>query len=180
MLFFGVVLQVIVVNIINFDLGISLEGVGGQVIFNGLIIDSFCNVDSSFNGQKVDLGKWVSNYFIGIGFEIIKIFFYIKVKDCLVSVIMVVVLFDGVCDQFDNFLLVINGGVSGVVIKLYEYDWLMVVSFGKMLVKQMVILGISGGIGFVDFEFYVDYIFIVVIVMVGKVDGIVNFNMIYN
>lgn len=52
--------------------GTSSEGAGGQVIFNGSITDSSCNVDSSSNGQKVDLGKWASNYFTGTGFETTK------------------------------------------------------------------------------------------------------------
>lgn len=59
-------------NTINPDSGTSSEGAGGQVIFNGSITDSSCNVDSSSNGQKVDLGKWASNYFTGTGFETTK------------------------------------------------------------------------------------------------------------
>ena len=58
----GVALQATAANTINPDSGTSSEGAGGQVIFNGSITDSSCNVDSSSNGQKVDLGKWASNY----------------------------------------------------------------------------------------------------------------------
>lgn len=38
------------------------QGTGGQVIFNGSITDSSCNVDSGSTGQTVDLGKWASSY----------------------------------------------------------------------------------------------------------------------
>ncbi len=68
----GVALQATAANTINPDSGTSSEGAGGQVIFNGSITDSSCNVDSSSNGQKVDLGKWASNYFTGTGFETTK------------------------------------------------------------------------------------------------------------
>lgn len=43
------------------------QGTGGQVIFNGSITDSSCNVDSGSTGQTVDLGKWASSYFTGTG-----------------------------------------------------------------------------------------------------------------
>lgn len=65
----GVALQATAANTINPDSGTSSEGAGGQVIFNGSITDSSCNVDSSSNGQKVDLGKWASNYFTGTGLK---------------------------------------------------------------------------------------------------------------
>lgn len=68
----GVALQATAANTINPDSGTSSEGAGGQVIFNGSITDSSCNVDSSSNGKKVDLGKWASNYFTGTGFETTK------------------------------------------------------------------------------------------------------------
>ncbi|MBZ4262106.1 hypothetical protein LAN14_26495, partial [Mycobacterium tuberculosis] len=48
----GVALQATAANTINPDSGTSSEGAGGQVIFNGSITDSSCNVDSSSNGQK--------------------------------------------------------------------------------------------------------------------------------
>ncbi|CDL58179.1 Type-1 fimbrial protein, A chain precursor [Klebsiella pneumoniae] len=115
-------MQATAANTINPDSGTSSEGAGGQVIFNGSITDSSCNVDSSSNGQKVDLGKWASNYFTGTGFETTKTPFHIKVKDCPASVTTVAVLFDGARDQSDNSLLAINGGASGVAIKLYEHD----------------------------------------------------------
>ncbi len=70
--FCSVALQATAANTINPDSGTSSEGAGGQVIFNGSITDSSCNVDSSSNGQKVDLGKWASNYFTGTGFETTK------------------------------------------------------------------------------------------------------------
>ncbi len=101
----GVALQATAANTINPDSGTSSEGAGGQVIFNGSITDSSCNVDSSSNGQKVDLGKWASNYFTGTGFETTKTPFHIKVKDCPASVTTVAVLFDGARDQSDNSLL---------------------------------------------------------------------------
>ena len=53
----GVALQATAANTINPDSGTSSEGAGGQVIFNGSITDSSCNVDSSSNGQKVDLAN---------------------------------------------------------------------------------------------------------------------------
>lgn len=43
----GVALQATAANTINPDSGTSSEGAGGQVIFNGSITDSSCNVDSS-------------------------------------------------------------------------------------------------------------------------------------
>lgn len=58
------------------------QGTGGQVIFNGSITDSSCNVDSGSTGQTVDLGKWASSYFTGTGSETTKTPFHIKVKDC--------------------------------------------------------------------------------------------------
>ncbi|STU63030.1 fimbrial protein [Klebsiella pneumoniae subsp. ozaenae] len=57
--------------------------------------------------------------------------FHIKVKDCPASVTTVAVLFDGARDQSDNSLLAINGGASGVAIKLYEHDRSTAVSLGK-------------------------------------------------
>ncbi len=167
-------------NTINPDSGTSSEGAGGQVIFNGSITDSSCNVDSSSNGQKVDLGKWASNYFTGTGFETTKTPFHIKVKDCPASVTTVAVLFDGARDQSDNSLLAINGGASGVAIKLYEHDRSTAVSLGKTSAKQTVTPGTSGGTGSADLEFYADYISTAATVTAGKADGTANFNMIYN
>ncbi|CAH5096825.1 TPA: fimbrial protein [Klebsiella pneumoniae] len=176
----GVALQATAANTINPDSGTSSEGAGGQVIFNGSITDSSCNVDSSSNGQKVDLGKWASNYFTGTGFETTKTPFHIKVKDCPASVTTVAVLFDGARDQSDNSLLAINGGASGVAIKLYEHDRSTAVSLGKMSAKQTVTPGTSGGTGSADLEFYADYISTAATVTAGKADGTANFNMIYN
>ena len=167
----GVALQATAANTINPDSGTSSEGAGGQVI---------CNVDSSSNGQKVDLGKWASNYFTGTGFETTKTPFHIKVKDCPASVTTVAVLFDGARDQSDNSLLAINGGASGVAIKLYEHDRSTAVSLGKTSAKQTVTPGTSGGTGSADLEFYADYISTAATVTAGKADGTANFNMIYN
>lgn len=176
----SVALQATAANTINPDSGTSSEGAGGQVIFNGSITDSSCNVDSSSNGQKVDLGKWASNYFTGTGFETTKTPFHIKVKDCPASVTTVAVLFDGARDQSDNSLLAINGGASGVAIKLYEHDRSTAVSLGKTSAKQTVTPGTSGGTGSADLEFYADYISTAATVTAGKADGTANFNMIYN
>ncbi len=59
-------------------------------------------------------------------------------KDCPASVTTVAVLFDGARDQSDNSLLAINGGASGVAIKLYEHDRSTAVSLGKTSAKQTV------------------------------------------
>jgi type 1 fimbria pilin len=53
------------------------------------------------------------------------------VKDCPASVTTVAVLFDGAREQTDTSLLAINGGASGVAIKLYEHDQTTAVSLGK-------------------------------------------------
>ena len=108
------------------------QGTGGQVIFNGSITDSSCNVDSGSTGQTVDLGKWASSYFTGTGSETTKTPFHIKVKDCPASVTTVAVLFDGAREQTDTSLLAINGGgAKGVAIKLYEHDQTTAVSSVK-------------------------------------------------
>ena len=156
------------------------QGTGGQVIFNGSITDSSCNIDSASTSQTVDLGKWASTYFTSTGFETTKTPFHIKVKDCPASVTNVAVLFDGARDQSDNSLLAINGGASGVAIKLYEHDRSTAVSLGKTSAKQTVTPGTSGGTGSADLEFYADYISTAATVTAGKADGTANFNMIYN
>ncbi|GKK52407.1 fimbrial protein [Klebsiella pneumoniae] len=101
-------------------------------------------------------------------------------KDCPASVTTVAVLFDGARDQSDNSLLAINGGASGVAIKLYEHDRSTAVSLGKTSAKQTVTPGTSGGTGSADLEFYADYISTAATVTAGKADGTANFNMIYN
>ena len=156
------------------------QGTGGQVIFNGSITDSSCNVDSGSTGQTVDLGKWASNYFTSTGSETTKTSFHIKVKDCPASVTTVAVLFDGARDQSDNSLLAINGGASGVAIKLYEHDQTTAVSLGKTTAKQAVTPGSSGSTGSADLEFYADYVSTGATVTAGDANGTANFNMIYN
>ena len=156
------------------------QGTGGQVIFNGSITDSSCNIDSASTSQTVDLGKWASTYFTSTGFETTKTPFHIKVKDCPASVTNVAVLFDGARDQSDNSLLAINGGANSVAIKLYEHDRSTAVSLGKTSAKQTVTPGTSGGTGSADLEFYADYISTAATVTAGKADGTANFNMIYN
>lgn len=177
----GVAFQATAANAINPDSGASAQGAGGQVIFNGSITDSSCNVDSSSTGQTVDLGKWASNYFTGTGSETTKTPFHITVKDCPASVTTVAVLFDGAREQSDNTLLAINGGgASGVAIKLYEHDQATTVSLGKTTAKQTITPGTSGGTGSADLEFFADYISTAATVTAGKADGTANFNMIYN
>lgn len=149
----GVALQATAANTINPDSGTSSEGAGGQVIFNGSITDSSCNVDSSSNGQKVDLGKWASTYFTSTGFETTKTPFHIKVKDCPASVTNVAVLFDGARDQSDNTLLATTGGAAGVAIKLYEDDKSTAVSLGKVSKAKNVVAGATAGTGTADLEF---------------------------
>ena len=175
----GVALQATAANTINPDSGTSSEGAGGQVIFNGSITDSSCNVDSSSNGQKVDLGKWASNYFTGTGFETTKTPFHIKVKDCPASVAKVAVLFDGARDQSDTTLLATNGGATGVAIKLYEDDQNTAVSLGKVSKDHPVVAGATAGTGSADLEFYADYVSTGA-VAAGDANGTANFNMIYN
>lgn len=166
-------------NTINPDSGTSSEGAGGQVIFNGSITDSSCNVDSSSNGQKVDLGKWASTYFTSTGFETTKTPFHIKVKDCPASVTNVAVLFDGARDQSDNTLLATTGGAAGVAIKLYEDDKSTAVSLGKVSKAKNVVAGATAGTGTADLEFFADYISTGA-VTAGDANGTANFNMIYN
>lgn len=156
------------------------QGTGGQVIFNGSITDSSCNVDSGSTGQTVDLGKWASSYFTGTGSETTKTPFHIKVKDCPASVAKVAVLFDGARDQSDTTLLATNGGATGVAIKLYEHDQTTAVSLGKTTAKQAVTPGSSGSTGSADLEFYADYVSTGATVTAGDANGTANFNMIYN
>lgn len=157
------------------------QGTGGQVIFNGSITDSSCNVDSGSTGQTVDLGKWASSYFTGTGSETTKTPFHIKVKDCPASVAKVAVLFDGAREQTDTSLLAINsGGASGVAIKLYEHDQTTAVSLGKTTAKQAVTPDSSGSTGSADLEFYADYVSTGATVTAGDANGTANFNMIYN
>ncbi|MDM7309141.1 hypothetical protein QUH25_28875, partial [Klebsiella pneumoniae] len=47
--------------------------------------------------------------------------------------------------QQNTALLAINGGASGVAIKLYEHDRSTAVSLGKTSAKQTVTPGTSGG-----------------------------------
>lgn len=177
----GVTFQATAANTINPNSGTSAQGAGGQVNFNGSITDSSCNVDSGSTGQRVDLGKWASNYFTSTGSETTKTSFHIKVKDCPASVTTVAVLFDGAREQTDTSLLAINsGGASGVAIKLYEHDQTTAVSLGKTTAKQAVTPGSSGSTGSADLEFYADYVSTGATVTAGDANGTANFNMIYN
>ena len=176
----GVALQATAANTINPDSGTSSEGAGGQVIFNGSITDSSCNVDSSSNGQKVDLGKWASTYFTSTGFETTKTPFHIKVKDCPSTVTSVSVLFDGTRDTHNSDLLAINGTASGVAIKLYEDDKSTPVDLGAVSRGHSVTAGASGAAtGTADLEFFADYVSTSA-VSAGSANGTANFNMVYN
>ncbi|HCI6166363.1 TPA: type 1 fimbrial protein [Klebsiella quasipneumoniae subsp. quasipneumoniae] len=155
------------------------QGTGGQVIFNGSITDSSCNIDSASTSQTVDLGKWASTYFTSTGFETTKTPFHIKVKDCPASVTNVAVLFDGARDQSDNTLLATTGGAAGVAIKLYEDDKSTAVSLGKVSKAKNVAAGATAGTGTADLEFFADYISTGA-VTAGDANGTANFNMIYN
>ncbi|HCI6147525.1 TPA: type 1 fimbrial protein [Klebsiella quasipneumoniae subsp. quasipneumoniae] len=155
------------------------QGTGGQVIFNGSITDSSCNIDSASTSQTVDLGKWASTYFTSTGFETTKTPFHIKVKDCPASVTNVAVLFDGARDQSDNTLLATTGGAAGVAIKLYEDDKSTAVSLGKASKAKNVVAGATTGTGTADLEFFADYISTGA-VTAGDANGTANFNMIYN
>ena len=155
------------------------QGTGGQVIFNGSITDSSCNIDSASTSQTVDLGKWASTYFTSTGFETTKTPFHIKVKDCPASVAKVAVLFDGARDQSDNTLLATTGGAAGVAIKLYEDDKSTAVSLGKVSKAKNVVAGATAGTGTADLEFFADYISTGA-VTAGDANGTANFNMIYN
>lgn len=154
------------------------QGTGGQVIFNGSITDSSCNIDSASTSQTVDLGKWASTYFTSTGFETTKTPFHIKVKDCPASVTNVAVLFDGARDQSDNTLLATTGGAAGVAIKLYEDDKSTAVSLGKASKAKNVVAGATAGTGTADLEFFADYISTGA-VTAGDANGTANFNMIY-
>ncbi|BBK10755.1 fimbrial protein [Klebsiella quasipneumoniae] len=155
------------------------QGTGGQVIFNGSITDSSCNIDSASTSQTVDLGKWASTYFTSTGFETTKTPFHIKVKDCPASVTNVAVLFDGARDQSDNTLLATTGGAAGVAIKLYEDDKSTAVSLGKVSKAKNVVAGATAGTGTADLKFFADYISTGA-VTAGDANGTANFNMIYN
>ncbi|HBR1355582.1 TPA: type 1 fimbrial protein [Klebsiella quasipneumoniae subsp. quasipneumoniae] len=155
------------------------QGTGGQVIFNGSITDSSCNIDSASTSQTVDLGKWASTYFTSTGFETTKTPFHIKVKDCPASVTNVAVLFDVARDQSDNTLLATTGGAAGVAIKLYEDDKSTAVSLGKVSKAKNVVAGATAGTGTADLEFFADYISTGA-VTAGDANGTANFNMIYN
>lgn len=155
------------------------QGTGGQVIFNGSITDSSCNIDSASTSQTVDLGKWASTYFTSTGFETTKTPFHIKVKDCPASVTNVAVLFDGARDQSDNTLLATTGSAAGVAIKLYEDDKSTAVSLGKASKAKNVVAGATTGTGTADLEFFADYISTGA-VTAGDANGTANFNMIYN
>lgn len=155
------------------------QGTGGQVIFNGSITDSSCNIDSASTSQTVDLGKWASTYFTSTGFETTKTPFHIKVKDCPASVTNVAVLFDGARDQSDNTLLATTGGAAGVAIKLFEDDKSTAVSLGKVSKAKNVVAGATAGTGTADLEFFADYISTGA-VTAGDANGTANFNMIYN
>lgn len=175
----GVALQATAANTINPDSGTSSEGAGGQVIFNGSITDSSCNVDSSSNGQKVDLGKWASNYFTGTGFETTKTPSISKWKIARPAWLR-----SPCCLTARAISLITpcwpSTAASGVAIKLYEHDRSTAVSLGKTSAKQTVTPGTSGGTGSADLEFYADYISTAATVTAGKADGTANFNMIYN
>ena len=175
----GVTFQATAANTINPNSGTSAQGAGGQVIFNGSITDSSCNVDSGSTGQTVDLGKWASTYFTSTGSETTKTPFHIKVKDCPASVAKVAVLFDGARDQSDTTLLATNGGATGVAIKLYEDDQNTAVSLGKVSKDHPVVAGATAGTGSADLEFYADYVSTGA-VAAGDANGTANFNMIYN
>ncbi|MDH2670798.1 fimbrial protein [Klebsiella quasipneumoniae] len=155
------------------------QGTGGQVIFNGSITDSSCNIDSASTSQTVDLGKWASTYFTSTGFETTKTPFHISVKDCPASVKNVAVLFDGARDQSDNTLLATTGGAAGVAIKLYEDDKSTAVSLGKASQAKNVVAGATAGTGTADLKFFADYISTGA-VTAGDANGTANFNMIYN
>ncbi|GKP88872.1 MULTISPECIES: fimbrial protein [Klebsiella] len=155
------------------------QGTGGQVIFNGSITDSSCNIDSASTSQTVDLGKWASTYFTSTGFETTKTPFHIKVKDCPASVTNVAVLFDGARDQSDNTLLATTGGAAGVAIKLYEDDKSTAVSLGSVSKAKNVVAGATAGTGTADLEFFANYISTGA-VKAGNANGTANFNMIYN
>ena len=155
------------------------QGTGGQVIFNGSITDSSCNIDSASTSQTVDLGKWASTYFTSTGFETTKTPFHIKVKDCPASVTNVAVLFDGARDPSDNTLLATTGGAAGVAIKLYEDDKSTAVSLGKVSKAKNVVAGATAGTGTADLKFFADYISTGA-VTAGDANGTANFNMIYN
>ena len=155
------------------------QGTGGQVIFNGSITDSSCNIDSASTSQTVDLGKWASTYFTSTGFETTKTPFHIKVKDCPASVTNVAVLFDGARDQSDNTLLATTGGAAGVAIKLYEDDKSTAVSLGSVSKAKNVVAGATAGTGTADLEFFANYISTGA-VTAGDANGTANFNMIYN
>ncbi|HBU5928888.1 TPA: type 1 fimbrial protein, partial [Klebsiella quasipneumoniae subsp. quasipneumoniae] len=154
------------------------QGTGGQVIFNGSITDSSCNIDSASTSQTVDLGKWASTYFTSTGFETTKTPFHIKVKDCPASVTNVAVLFDGARDQSDNTLLATTGGAAGVAIKLYEDDKSTAVSLGSVSKAKNVVAGATAGTGTADLEFFANYISTGA-VKAGNANGTANFNMIY-
>lgn len=164
---------------VNHGTKAGTQGTGGQVIFNGSITDSSCNIDSASTSQTVDLGKWASTYFTSTGFETTKTPFHIKVKDCPASVTNVAVLFDGARDQSDNTLLATTGGAAGVAIKLYEDDKSTAVSLGKVSKAKNVVAGATAGTGTADLEFFADYISTGA-VTAGDANGTANFNMIYN
>lgn len=175
----GVALQATAANTINPDSAPVRKAPAGRSSSMGQSPTALATSIVVLMARRL-IGKWASNDFTGTGFETTKTPFHIKVKDCPASVTTVAVLFDGARNQSDNSLLAINGGASGVAIKLYEHDWSTAVSLGKTSAKQTVTPGTSGGTGSADLEFYADYISTAATVTAGKADGTANFNMIYN
>ena len=156
------------------------QGKGGQVEFTGEITDASCNVDTSSANQTVDLGKWAKSYFTGPGVETTKTAFRIKVKGCPSSVQNVAVLFDGKTDTQKNTLLAVNGGATGVGIKLYEDDASKQVILGTATKQHAVIAGATGATGTADLLFYADYEATGATMTTGLANGVADFNMIYN
>ena len=160
--------------------GAGTQGTGGQVKFTGEIMDASCNVDTSSANQTVDLGKWAKSYFTGPGVETTKTAFRIKVKGCPSSVQNVAVLFDGKTDTQKNTLLAVNGGATGVGIKLYEDDASKQVILGTATKQHAVIAGATGATGTADLLFYADYEATGATMTTGLANGVADFNMIYN
>lgn len=155
--------------------GAGTQGAGGVVEFTGEIVDNSCNVTTNSKDVKVDLGKWAAPYFAAAGDETTKTPFKIDVTNCPASVTSVAVLFDGQKDAAEPTLLAVNGGATGVGIKLYN---------GGASTSSVDLGTVSASVpvtsGSASLPFYADYASTAAHVTVGKANGVANFLMIYN
>lgn len=150
---------------------------GGQVNFNGTILDESCTItDTVASPQDIDLGTYGKNEFTAVGTALAKKDVKISLTNCPASVTSAAIVFDGKADATNPELLAltdVDNVANGVAIQLYDDS-------EKELALRTPSKAYTLAEGDNTLNFYAAYKSTAATVTGGPADAVANFSVDYN